>query len=411
MELQNENSIINLKFMKITGMYQLIRQSDCLKIFNMNIYKISFIAQILILSISTIMNLYSIYSCINDVNQIFHYSVMIFATNFAIYKYYFIIKNAKTIWNFAHMMSTNFLCYKDHTKEMYKVARTRCSTITLISLALWSSNVLYWSLSPILSNNSYLKVKFEDGVYNYRLNVLGLVYPVTDTFYNKYFHVFYIIETVWLILWGNIMWVFDILMISVCISIEYQLKTISESYSSLGLKHNELTSNIKSTISVKAISDLEVLIQDQQNIYEKMKNVYQILKPFTFIQVAAESFQIILQACMILKFYFDGLLSSAYFLKFLFPEITYSCHLFLTCYLFSIVDEQKESMNFALYSSNWTDMSIKFKKLLLLTMRMNDAENLKMKISMNRMVNMEMFADVMHTAYRIVSVMMKSYST
>jgi len=51
-------------------------------------------------------------------------------------------------------------------------------------------------------------------------------------------------------------------------------------------------------------------------------------------------------------------------------------------------------MNFALYSSNWTDMSIKFKKLLLLTMRMNDAENLKMKISMKRMVNMEMFMDV-----------------
>jgi len=51
-------------------------------------------------------------------------------------------------------------------------------------------------------------------------------------------------------------------------------------------------------------------------------------------------------------------------------------------------------MNFALYSSNWTGMSIKFKKLLLFTMRMNDAENLKMKITKNRMVNMEMFVDV-----------------
>lgn len=51
-------------------------------------------------------------------------------------------------------------------------------------------------------------------------------------------------------------------------------------------------------------------------------------------------------------------------------------------------------MNFALYSSNWTDMNIKFKKLLLFTMRVNNAENLKMKISINRIVNMEMFADV-----------------
>lgn len=51
-------------------------------------------------------------------------------------------------------------------------------------------------------------------------------------------------------------------------------------------------------------------------------------------------------------------------------------------------------MNFALYSSNWTNMNIKFKKLLLFTMRVNNAENLKMKISINRLVNMEMFADV-----------------
>lgn len=56
-------------------------------------------------------------------------------------------------------------------------------------------------------------------------------------------------------------------------------------------------------------------------------------------------------------------------------------------------------MNFALYSSNWTDMSIKFKKLLLFTMRMNNAENLKMQISMNKMVNMEMFADVRTILY------------
>jgi len=170
---------------------------------------------------------------------------MIFASNFAIYKYYFIVTNAKTIWNFTHnTMSTNFLCYKDHTKEIYKIARTRCSTITLISLALWSFIVLYWSLSPILSNNGYLKVKFENGVQGYRLNAIGLVYPVTDTFYNKYFHVFYIIETISLICCAQMMWVFDILMISVCISIEYQLKTIAESYSGLGLNHSELTSEL-----------------------------------------------------------------------------------------------------------------------------------------------------------------------
>lgn len=239
MELQNEQSIINLQFMKITGFYQLLMLSNSLKLIKINIYKTTFIVQILILSVTTIMGFYSIYACRNNVNQVIHYIIIIYAIYFAICKYYFIIKNEKTIWNCMRMMSVNFLSFNDHTKKMYKIARTRSSTMILISLGLWSSTVLFWSLSALFSNNSYLKVKFRDGEYNYRSNALGLVVPVTDTFYNKYFHVFCITETVFLIFWGQMMWVFDILIISVCISIEYQLKTIANSYSSLGHNHNE----------------------------------------------------------------------------------------------------------------------------------------------------------------------------
>jgi len=245
MELQNEHSIVNLKFMRITGLYQLLIPSKGSKLLNFNIYTIVFIVQILILSLNTIMCLFSIYFCIHDLNQIFNYTIVIFAGNFAIFKYYFIIKNAKPIWNFMHyMMSTNFLSYKDHTNEIYKIGRTRSSTIILISFGFWSSNVLYWSLSAILNNNSYLQIKVEDVIYNYRSNVVGLIYPVTDTFYNKNFHLFFITETIFLINWGQMMWVFDILMITVCISIEYQLKTIANSYGSLGLSHNKSKSEL-----------------------------------------------------------------------------------------------------------------------------------------------------------------------
>lgn len=55
---------------------------------------------------------------------------------------------------------------------------------------------------------------------------------------------------------------------------------------------------------------------------------------------------------------------------------------------------QQDTMNFALYSSNWTAMSVNYKKMLLFTMRMNDAEKLKLKISLRKIVNLEMFASV-----------------
>lgn len=51
-------------------------------------------------------------------------------------------------------------------------------------------------------------------------------------------------------------------------------------------------------------------------------------------------------------------------------------------------------MNFALYSSDWTEASINYKKIILLTMRMNSAEKMKLKISLKRIVNLEMFASV-----------------
>lgn len=51
-------------------------------------------------------------------------------------------------------------------------------------------------------------------------------------------------------------------------------------------------------------------------------------------------------------------------------------------------------MSFALYSSDWTQMDIKFKKLILLTMLVNESEKTTIKVSMKKVVNMEMFAIV-----------------
>jgi len=55
---------------------------------------------------------------------------------------------------------------------------------------------------------------------------------------------------------------------------------------------------------------------------------------------------------------------------------------------------QKESLIFALYSTNWTEMDIKFKKLILLVMKINNAHQLKLKISPLNTVNLELFCKV-----------------
>jgi len=47
-----------------------------------------------------------------------------------------------------------------------------------------------------------------------------------------------------------------------------------------------------------------------------------------------------------------------------------------------------------MYSSNWEDMDIEAKKLILLAMKMNNAHKLYMKITKTKIVNMEMFTHV-----------------
>lgn len=51
-------------------------------------------------------------------------------------------------------------------------------------------------------------------------------------------------------------------------------------------------------------------------------------------------------------------------------------------------------MNFALYSCNWTSMDLKFKKLVLLAMRMNESNKLNIRLTAKVLVNLELFAVV-----------------
>eukprot|EP00102_Acyrthosiphon_pisum_P026807 XP_016664017.1 PREDICTED: uncharacterized protein LOC107885094 [Acyrthosiphon pisum] len=65
----------------------------------------------------------------------------------------------------------------------------------------------------------------------------------------------------------------------------------------------------------------------------------------------------------------------------------------------------KDSIKFALYSSNWTEMDMKCKQLILLTMQLNNANQKKLRFSRTKIVNMEMFFKTMGHCYSVLSVL------
>eukprot|EP00102_Acyrthosiphon_pisum_P024466 XP_016661676.1 PREDICTED: odorant receptor 33b-like isoform X2 [Acyrthosiphon pisum] len=79
--------------------------------------------------------------------------------------------------------------------------------------------------------------------------------------------------------------------------------------------------------------------------------------------------------------------------------------MYMSCFVFNTLNIKKDSITFALYSSNWTEMDMKFKKLILLTMRMNDAHQQKLQYTKTKIINMEIFYHTMRVCYTIVNVM------
>lgn len=51
-------------------------------------------------------------------------------------------------------------------------------------------------------------------------------------------------------------------------------------------------------------------------------------------------------------------------------------------------------MLFSMYSCDWTDQSIQYKKLLHLTMIMNNSNNLNLQMTQRRKFDLEMFTSV-----------------
>lgn len=55
---------------------------------------------------------------------------------------------------------------------------------------------------------------------------------------------------------------------------------------------------------------------------------------------------------------------------------------------------QREAVTFGIYSSNWTIMDLNFRKTVLLAMRMNDVNQLSIRISPIKIINMQMYSGV-----------------
>lgn len=244
MHLKDEqNYMINLRLMKVTGLHTLLNP-DTPKLFGYNWGKLNGVLFIFIMILVIVGSNMSIYYIMNDFTKTLPYIVIIVSATFVLLKIYFLIRYSKELWEFVNFTSIHFLSYTGHQKTILSKARKLILRISNMFTCFTIFIILVWIVSPIFMKDNYIVVKSTNDTYNhYHYNILSIIFPVTEQYYNNNFIHFYLLESLGLIVYGYSMMNFDYLIISICLTITYQLKMISKSYSKLGFNH--IQGNIK----------------------------------------------------------------------------------------------------------------------------------------------------------------------
>lgn len=247
-EDNEQNYIINVRLMKLIGFYQLLNPKTPTKLFGYNVFRLVGKMSLLYIVLMIVACIISIYYALYDSEAVINYTMIIVVNCLALFKLYFIIRNANVLWDLMSVTFIDFLPYSGHYKSILIRARALSTkTSTIVSLC-WLAVISVWILTPITIQGNYMLVKSKDlqSYSRYRCNVANLIYPVTDEFFNDNFGVFYLLETVLSIVYGYAMMAFDFLIISMGLTIIYQIKMVALSYSSLDGHNNIIKTDLKS---------------------------------------------------------------------------------------------------------------------------------------------------------------------
>jgi len=228
--------MINTGLMKITGLYHVL-DSRSPKIFGHNVFICMSVVQMSSLLLLTVIFPANIYYFSDDINVVMQYLMLFTSDVLSILKLYVTIVNSDTIWNCIQMTSIDNLSYKYYDRRMLRDGQLKSKSYSILIMFMWMSLMLSWGLIPLFVTNYFLEAQVENEIYRYRFNILSLVFPVTDQFYNDNFMIYYYIEFVYLMLWCHCTMNFDILLLSMNITFKYQLKTIANSFSTFNITH------------------------------------------------------------------------------------------------------------------------------------------------------------------------------
>ncbi|KAL4119059.1 hypothetical protein QTP88_011928 [Uroleucon formosanum] len=324
------------------------------------------------------MQVYRLYLARNDIPMFANIGVMVINGLMCLLKGYMVATNADQMSATLDAACYAFTKCGGRDPSKLHLCRVRLSMILRTFVALSFGTLIVWLVMPW----------FMASDYDDQPSIWMVVYVIES-----------IILTVNVFCWTS----FDCYLVTMCFVFEALFCTMSTGYETLGRRRTGARSSAprqlgivgtinKLTISDVNYDDLTSHILDNQNIIKQYDAFFDVVRPMVLIQIANGMYSIIMLIFLILLTYLSGYsILSAPILKFVCGLASLTLELYIYCYGFNHIEDGKSTVNFGLYSSNWTEMDLKFKKTLLIAMTMNSAHRRVIKMSPNSIVNLEMF--------------------
>ncbi|XP_050544517.1 uncharacterized protein LOC126907347 isoform X2 [Daktulosphaira vitifoliae] len=239
-----------------------------------------------------------------------------------------------------------------------------CTKIIDIYTMIYFLGGILWIFSPLFIKEFTFK-KRDGSLIIFQNNVLNSFFSfIPISVYDRIYPIVYLLEAIELLhmMYGLIF--YNVIVVQFCWMLSAHLKIVAFKCKKFGQINVEF---------------------GQRNGFNYMINFKQLLLDYTKLNISIQQFYDIMKPTILFSFGY-------YFYAFI--ALTYM----------SILINKVE---LAMYSIDWTDKNIKFKKMLLLTMSLNNTKRLKMNITPQKTLNLEVFASAMRVSYSIVSLLTK----
>eukprot|EP00102_Acyrthosiphon_pisum_P023049 XP_016660259.1 PREDICTED: odorant receptor 46a-like [Acyrthosiphon pisum] len=420
MDIRNEkNDFFNIKLAKIVGLYQML-DSKTVKYRGRNIYHIGMACVLLYICLFFMIYILScLYYWTVNIPISMDYFWKAEITLYVIYKIWFVVQHSNDIWNCLSITRHDFTSFGNQNRDILDYWRDRLAWLTIVYATMYFMAMFsYLAITLVFSDEKSLVKNHGGSIGYYRQNAMNLYLIVSDQTYNAHYYIFYFVEALFGIFIALLFFIFDFLLVTLCFSMCCQMQIICSAFESVGHKslhdHHSLIEYTDVNLMISPnehdliYDELIAIIKDHQAVMKKYEDFLTLFRRVMLSHIFVSSFLVIaVWFTFIMSFSNDERFkTSDVIVKKLFcviPPILFQ--IYMLCYLFGNTHDQKDSVIFALYSSNWTEMDMKCKKLILLMMKLNNADHKKLRFTIAKIVNLEMFFNTMGNCYSVISVL------